>query len=143
MTSSDLTAQLLCTVTGHVPIGLYYNRLLSHGNLHSACFCSFPTKTVMHQIHDCPDAVHSHPPKNKLCLAWFIKFLDVNMDIFAFDIEVFTLPLVFRSDSDQTAWTPRTVLGLSSDYSWLRGLLNIQCESEPVRTESNQVRPRS
>jgi hypothetical protein len=30
------------------------------------------------------------------------------------------------------------LLGLSSDYSWLRGLLNIQCESEPVRTESEQ-----
>jgi hypothetical protein len=26
--------------------------------------------------------------------------------------EVFTLPLVFQSDSNQTAWTPRTVLGL-------------------------------
>jgi hypothetical protein len=52
--------------------------------------------------------------------------------------EVFTLPLVFQSDSNQTARTPRTVLGLSSDYFWLRGLLNIQCESEPVRTESKQ-----
>jgi hypothetical protein len=40
--------------------------------------------------------------------------------------------------SDWTARTPRTVLGLSSDYFWLRGLLNIQCESEPVRTESKQ-----
>jgi hypothetical protein len=39
--------------------------------------------------------------------------------------KAFTLPLVFRSDSNQTARTPRTVLGLSSDYSWLRGLLNI------------------
>jgi hypothetical protein len=38
--------------------------------------------------------------------------------------------------SDWTAQTPRAVLGLSSDYSWLRGLLNIQCESEPVRAES-------
>jgi hypothetical protein len=86
MTRSDLTAQLLCTITGHVPIGLYYNRLLSHGNLHSACFCSFPTKTVMHQIHDCPDAVHSHPQKHKMCLAWFIRFRDVNMGIFAFNV---------------------------------------------------------
>jgi hypothetical protein len=40
--------------------------------------------------------------------------------------------------SDQTAWTARIVLGLSSDYSWLRGLLNIQCEPEPVQTESEQ-----
>jgi hypothetical protein len=52
--------------------------------------------------------------------------------------EVFTLPLVFRLDSDQTAWTPRTVLGLSSDHFWLRGLLNIQCKSKPVQTESKQ-----
>jgi hypothetical protein len=71
--------------------------------------------------------------------------------------EVFTLPLVFQSESDWTAWTPRTVLGLSSDYSWLRGLPNISCESEPVQAESvgllgvfgqsadqtlNRVRPR-
>jgi hypothetical protein len=53
-------------------------------------------------------------------------------------LEVFTLPLVFRSESDRTARTPRTVLGLSSDYFWLRGLPNIYCESEPVRTESEQ-----
>jgi hypothetical protein len=30
------------------------------------------------------------------------------------------------------------LLGLSSDYSWLRGLPNIYCESEPVRMESKQ-----
>jgi hypothetical protein len=86
MTSSDLTAWLACTVTGHVPIGSYYDRFLSHKNLHLACPCGFPTGTVMQWICDCPDAVHSHPPKHKLCLAWFIKFLDANAGIFAFDV---------------------------------------------------------
>jgi hypothetical protein len=86
MTSSDLTAWLVCAVTGHVPIGSYYNRFLSHKNLCLACPCGFPTKTVMYQICDCPDAVCSHPPKHKLHLALFIKFLNVNAGIFAFDI---------------------------------------------------------
>jgi hypothetical protein len=40
--------------------------------------------------------------------------------------------------SNWTARTPRTVLGLSSDYSWLRGLPKIYCESELVQRESEQ-----
>jgi hypothetical protein len=61
-------------------------RFLSHKNLCSACSCGFPTKTEMHHICECPDAVCTHPPKHKMCLAWFIKFLNTNTGIFAFDI---------------------------------------------------------
>jgi hypothetical protein len=71
-------------VTRHAPIGVFQSRFFPEES--TACRCSVPMETMSHVLYQCPSHEQELEPKEQLCYAWLLKFLEANKSAFAFDI---------------------------------------------------------
>jgi hypothetical protein len=82
--SHSLTACLVRCTTGHAPIGVFQSIFFPEES--TACRCGFPMETMSHILYWCLSHEQELEPKEQLCYAWLLKFLEVNESTFTFDV---------------------------------------------------------